>query len=300
MAYQRLRNAVLAGAALTLGACGGGGGGGTNFIPSPPVTPAPEPPPPPPPPPPPVPSTANVFPGLTQSTQFAATGYESGGSSGNDMSVRYDASTGDYIFDLPSAEPGRFSPQYPQYNGWSGAIVDSSGTASTSMTIRDPAALELTYTTFARYSPTNGYAPSGYVAFGSATPEGAVPVTGSASYSATLSGGSTGGLVVLGGTAALNFDFAAGTLSGSLDASLAGEWNGAGPYHFDFGNAVFSTGSTSFSGQLSSTSVDGLGSFDGRFTGPNAQELMGRWQIPYVDWWGNGGSAIGVFVGHKQ
>ena len=33
---------------------------------------------------------------------------------------------------------------------------------------------------------------------------------------------------------------------------------------------------------------------------PHAEELMGRWQLPYVDIWDNRGSAAGVFVGRKE
>jgi hypothetical protein len=52
---------------------------------------------------------------------------------------------------------------------------------------------------------------------------------------------------------------------------------------YDFVNTVYGSGGTSFSGQLSTSGISDKGTFDGIFTGPNAEELMARWIAPYLD-----------------
>ena len=77
----------------------------------------------------------------------------------------------------------------------------------------------------------------------------------------------------------LDFNFGAGTLSGHLDPILDGGSLG----RYDFLNTVYGSGSTIFSGQLSKAGIAQFGTFDGQFTGPNAEELMARWSAPYID-----------------
>ena len=50
---------------------------------------------------------------------------------------------------------------------------------------------------------------------------------------------------------------------------------------YTFVNTVFGVGHTTFSGDLSHVGFSTLGSFNGLFTGPAAQELMARWSAPY-------------------
>ena len=81
------------------------------------------------------------------------------------------------------------------------------------------------------------------------------------------------------GTVSLNFDFAQATLAGSMTLSLAG----ATPSSlgtFNFKDTVFSVGSPTYSGKFD-TSVAGDNFFLGRFTGPNAQETIGAWSLPF-------------------
>lgn len=95
------------------------------------------------------------------------------------------------------------------------------------------------------------------------------------------------------GTAMLNFNFGAGTLSGHLDLD-----SGFGRY--DFLNTLYASGSTTFSGQLSKTGIAQFGAFEGEFTGPNAQELMARWSVPYIEPGTSlQSSMFGVFVGKR-
>jgi hypothetical protein len=127
---------------------------------------------------------------------------------------------------------------------------------------------------------------SGVIAFGSATPTGQVPTAGSASYNGTVIGTSD----VYGynffegryqapvsGTVQLNFDFARATLQGAMDISVDGGEVGS----FAFTNTVFSAASNSYSGSFA-TSAAGQNFFLGQFTGPNAQETIGAWAIPFV------------------
>jgi hypothetical protein len=131
----------------------------------------------------------------------------------------------------------------------------------------------------------------GAFAFGTLTPDGAVPVTGSATYSGTVTGTSDVGASdpVAGiyrpdidGTVQLDFDFAAGSLDGSMTLGFA-DANG-GPLAigtFDFTDTVYSTGSTSYSGKFD-TNVAGDNFFLGKFTGPHAEETIGAWAVPFT------------------
>jgi hypothetical protein len=144
--------------------------------------------------------------------------------------------------------------------------------------------------------------PVGFVAFGTATPPGAVPTTGSATLDALVAGLTLDGDGEITGTATLQFDFAAGTLTGKFDPVL-GIYGGTNTYAlgtYDFVNTVHGVGSTTFSGSLQRTGAPSLGAFDGIFTGPAAQELMARWHAPYLhpitSSWSN---MFGVWVGRK-
>jgi hypothetical protein len=127
-----------------------------------------------------------------------------------------------------------------------------------------------------------------------------MPVAGSATYKAFVAAQDENHTGIR-GSATLQFDFGAGTLAGQFDPViydlLAGNTSLG---HYDFVNTVYGVGSTSFSGQLSSSSVTGLGSFEGEFTGPEAQELMARFSAPFFDpYSGKQMNMFGVWVGAK-
>jgi hypothetical protein len=308
MTRQLLHSLFISAAAIGLAACGGGGGGvnSTPFVPTP--TPPPPPPPPPPPSCPPDCSATTIFPDVTESTNFAVAGYESSGGSsptltGTGFSVSYDAVSGFYVFDLPSTQPAGFSATDDYGDSWGGKLVDTKGDVQSNYaTVYKPSGLNLTYTSTARASDGSD-APFAWLAFGVPTPAGSVPVTGTATYLAQLQGEETqtNGYQI-GGGGTFIFDFGAATLSGHLDPvgydAFGDSWE-MGPY--DFVNTVYSAGSTSFSGQLASYGDPGQGSFDGSFTGPNAQELMGRWQLLFLDPFQPTQTltGFGVFVGKK-
>jgi hypothetical protein len=127
-----------------------------------------------------------------------------------------------------------------------------------------------------------------------------VPVTGSANYSGDIRGLTDSQLAVW-GSIALSFDFGAGTLSGQMKPEYAPEWDQIALGTYTFTNTVYSTGSTNFSGSFAPPSgVSGASSFQGRFNGPGAAELMGSWNAPYKDpVSGDAGTMSGVFGGKK-
>lgn len=140
----------------------------------------------------------------------------------------------------------------------------------------------------------------GYVAFGLPTPAGSVPKTGSAQFKGVVSGNTDimvadhlyGGYFPLSvdGTVSLNFDFGAGNLAGAMDLYLPVD--GMNPRKlgtFTFTDTVFSTGSTTYSGSFD-TAVAGQNFFLGQFTGPNANETIGAWALPFI--FSTGGDAV--------
>ena len=87
---------------------------------------------------------------------------------------------------------------------------------------------------------------------------------------------------VLDGTVQLTFDFGKGTLDGNMTLALDDYGGGKtqlGTYSFT--NTVFSAGSTVYSGKFD-TSVAGQNYFLGQFTGPNAEETIGAWALPFI------------------
>jgi hypothetical protein len=250
----------------------------------------------------------SVFPDVTTDTGFAALGYEASalnttsGALRDAFSVRYDADTQQYLIDLPSTDEFVFESYDENASYWQG-YASTGYYDDTYIDVFKPRSsnpeIQLAYTSF---GITSGYYSSdfGFFAFGMPTPASAVPVTGSASYNALVVGRPLDINGVITGDATLQFNFGAGTLSGSLDPVL--NYNGVetdlGSYAFV--NTVFGVGSASFSGGLSHSGTSTLGSFDGRFTGPAAQELM-RWIAPYRNptnqqW----NEMFGIMVGKKQ
>jgi hypothetical protein len=228
------------------------------------------------------------------------------------FSVTYDALIERYLIKVPSMPAGYFYRR-------SAGDVDAGwliGTLATldrtdehgHVDVLNPSnpQLQLTYTTLAQYNGEDARGvPFGFLAFGPATPSGGIPVTGSASYSALIRGASVERYATVFGTAAMQFDFAGGTLSGHIDPILHDPtglgFNDQPLGRYEFINTVYSAGSAIFSGQLSNRSVAGTGSFSGQFTGPAAQELMARWSAPYVfPGFSQTNEMFGVLVGKRQ
>jgi hypothetical protein len=84
------------------------------------------------------------------------------------------------------------------------------------------------------------------------------------------------------GTVDLDFNFAAGSLGGAMSLNLTDASGGSLPLgSFNFKETVYSTGSTSYSGKFDSTAA-GDNFFLGKFTGPNAEETIGAWALPFI------------------
>ena len=266
----------------SLAACGGGGGGGGSGFGSTP-------------PPPPPPGYIDVFPSITQSTDFAAIGIQANAFDvpaselvTNGFAVSFDAVSGAYVIDLPASNPARFFAQGEDNRIWHG-YLESTNPFTFASVLKPTASnpdIKLSHTSFAEFFEYDydDYAPTGFVAFGTATAPAAIPTTGSATYDALVAGLTLDGDARIGGDATLQFDFGAGTLSGHFEPVLMPYSGGSfalGQYAFV--NTVFGVGSTNFSGEFSHANPLLTGAFNGLFTGPNAEELMARWTADFVN-----------------
>lgn len=266
-AMNRLaRNLLLGAAAVSLAACGGGG---VNSTPTPTPAPAPLDP---------------IFNAVITSQQFAAAGashsYEGDQgpqlAAGEQLQVRYVESSNSYEVQLPHSET------------WTGISYFSSGVGEPT-NFGGPTA-DLYFQGDYRYSrlfqwSDNGSTVFGYEAIGMATPANGIPVTGSADYAGRILGSTSEihpeGDMSIKGDIALSFNFGLGSLSGNINPVLQQDF---APYSLgttDFRDTVYSAGGTTFAGKFD-TNVAGLNSFSGQFAGPNAQELIGNFALPYV------------------
>lgn len=254
-------------AALAVAACGGSGGTGVASIPSPPVI-APTPPPT-------VAQGALAVPpsGVSTSTDFATVG-------GN-FQVRWNAALQSYEVTVPNFGSGKIVQTFFGPAGASGDVVAANG----DKILKAQASTPYSYTGRITLSNLPQPANTGFesiAAYGVLTPAGSVPTTGSASYAAELDGRAGSGTYFLYGTASLQFDFGAGKLSGFMDPVLNNPYAAPELPRYNFTQTVYSTGSTSFSGSFDVTGPT-PSSFSGRFTGPNAQELMASFRAPFID-----------------
>ncbi len=143
------------------------------------------------------------------------------------------------------------------------------------------------------------------MAFGIPTPVAGVPTTGSATYNGSIGGHSTETAfdnlgaayypALVEGSISLSFNFGAGSLSGIISPTIYNlDRRALAP--LNFANTIYGSGSTSFSGSFD-TSLSGLNSFSGQFTGPQAQELIGSFAFPYASLEdGKAYQAVGAFV----
>lgn len=225
-----------------------------------------------------------------------------------------------YEISIPNLAAGRLRTidYYPAQTGGRAWNEVTTGQSSTAQDIRvstytqETPQRAFTYTSFGSWGGNlvvgNGQKAEmvGEFVYGIPTASGDVPLSGQAKYSATIIGaivGANWGATGAEGTANLQFDFAAGTLSGTMHPIIHDAWNtyDLGPYPFK--NTVFSRGSRTFSGGFDVPGMpDAASSFEGAFTGPQAAELMARWEAPFVvdnygeDWQGR---IIGVLMGKK-
>lgn len=293
--------------ALALTACGGGGGSGTGVALTPP---SPTPPPPAPPPtsptPPPLPSAPI---GLQSNAPFATVsawtdGWGSLNTQTDAVKIAYSAAENRYTVTLPTYQEGRLVPRSGNGSFGSNGWINLSSTNSdltlgagpaiqqVIVTLDWPASSPFTYTSFGSWA---GPLPMGEIqgvfAYGIPTLGADMPVTGSASYGGEIRGftdglppGGSGSVAPLSvfGSVLLSFDFGAGTLSGQMNPEIAPVWDPVSLGTYTFRNTVYSSGSTTFSGAFSVPGSNSASSFSGRFTGPQAAELLANWTAPYI------------------
>lgn len=313
----RNTNAKLAAAlvgGLLVTACGGGGD-------RPGLAPAPQPAPPLPPPPPPPPPAAPSIPagpiGLVSDQPFATQSAWTDGagalaSSDSALQISYSASDNVYTLVLPDESPGQLRPLSGNGSfdeqGWlnlsstnSELVQEGLVSPRFGVTLYWPASSDYSYTSMGFWYEGCPMGPcqQGAFAYGIPTAAGDVPVTGSASYNGRINGITDTSLEVW-GSILLNFDFAAGTLSGEMRPEYSPNyWDAVSLGTYTFRDTIFSVGSTTFSGAFIVPGSDGPSSFFGSFTGPEAAELMARWQAPYVDSTFGSGTMTGVWIARR-
>jgi hypothetical protein len=304
--------------ALVLCGCGGGAGGEMSFIPSPPATPTPSAPTPPPANPSPPPLPAGPI-GVQSSAPFATAAYDFRDqkvvSGGNAVQFAYSAATDRYTITVPEFETGElrgtngFGGSFdPGTNSWlnlfstiSDVVPGSGSSTQLSVSLDWPASSPYKYTSVGRWHFVGASYPAlGVFAYGIPTAPGDVPVAGTASYSGGIQGTLDDKITGVGGSVTLNFDFAAGTLSGVMKPIIAPVWDEVSLGDYTFRDTVFSKGSTTFSGAFQIDGTTAPSSFEGRFTGPTAAELLANWTAPYrypgTATWGTMG---GVWIAKK-
>ncbi len=280
--------AGLATIAFSLTACGGGGtsgGGGLDSTP---------------PPPPPPPQTVAIF-SSPQVGEFTSVGSSAAGSGGYENAgnpvgtistnqtdqprIRYTAG-GVYEVQLPS---GSYDRLVSYGSGTDDSVLTTATNPQSSQLVISKsrnAGYRYSELAFWTSGPLNRF---GAFGFGVPTPNGAVPVTGSATYSGIVSGETDifsfdqlAGAYYrepVSGTVNLNFDFAQGQLAGQMSLALAGYLN-TSLGTFRFTDTVFSVGGTTYSGRFD-TQLAGQNFFLGQFTGPNAEETIGAWALTF-------------------
>lgn len=302
---------ILAGMACGLAACGGGGGGSLSSTPPPTPTPTPT-----------SSAAVRIFPSPVPG-EYVSVGVSSASSledgddrltnissaDANQVHIRYNAA-GYYEIELPGGAwdrlvhyKGLVNPT-TENNYFQPASVAQNRGFLTISNSRDKGYLHSEMGAWG--TDLVAAAPFGYVAFGTPTPASSIPITGSASYAGVISGTADimfpdnlyGGSYPAGveGNIALNFNFGAGTLGGSMNVIINEGMGYTDLGSFAFADTVYSAGSPTYSGRFASQ-LAGSNYFLGRFTGPNAQETIGAWALPFLypaD--GKVHQAIGAFI----
>lgn len=285
MAYRRTLALLAASPIALLSACGGGGGGGGGIasapapVPSPAATPAAN-------------DTSVELLAAPASQELAVATRD------DPIRIRYDASRNVYEIKGGTADwaalvdpPDPSGTTTNRYFSIAGQPNSSYFSIQAHNRSSDPDR-RYQYSNLAYWegSGADGGDFGNVAAFGSATPASGVPVSGSGSFlgfakgQADIPNDAWGAVQTtpLEGTVKLNFDFAAGLLSGSLALAHACDCTKAvSTGTIAFNNTAYARGSQTFSGSFA-TSVAGSNSFEGRFTGPGAEELIGSWSLPFL------------------
>lgn len=210
------------------------------------------------------------------------------------VSVSYDPATDTYAVNVPGVGSGTLMQVSPVENGGFRSTVAGQSTTGETPKLIDwapPTASQYSYVALGNWwgeglgADNTWTTDIGVLAVAQRTPEGGVPVEGSARFLgdvvATLEGywGDT-----VGGRAEFDFDFLTATLTGHADLKLMCMMGCSyDPTTYTFTNTSFARGATSFSGSLTASNVSGEGQFAGVFAGPAAEELAASFHAPYFD-----------------
>ena len=289
-------------ASVALAGCGGGDSTVPQII----VNPAPTPSPSPPPSPSPTPSpTASAPIGLEQPGDFATLGWAFRYTTDRDGSnprgstepdaaapieIGYVATANAYEMRLPDVSRGRLAFAFPATN-FTSLRLPWPGAPDIAVLLYRPGAgnteLALSFTSLGSWSatrpdpadPTRFDLNFGDFTYGVPTPPAAVPASGTRQYGGIAYGGGIGFIT---GTADLTIDFATGTVTGALAPMIndgVGSIAGSGRYELD---AARISADGRLSGQFRG-SAGVQGTFEGRLTGPAAEEMMVRWRGEFFD-----------------
>lgn len=277
-------------AALTAVLLAGCSGAGAGIKPTPPVPLEP-----PPPPAPPVDDTSVELLDHPATQEFPVA------TSGPAIRIRYDASRNQYeikterfdwaaLVDPP--DPHKDGPnRYFLIAGQPPGSLEGSVWIAAHYRSPDPGSNYRYSNLLGWYQPSNTEGEAANItAFGVPTSAAGIPVAGQATFEGPAMGAADvandgwGAIAEtpMGGKVRLSFDFAAGTLTGSLN--LATTCDCSTQFSIPpmlFTNTIFAKGSTTYSGRFL-TDAPGANSFSGLFTGPQGQELIGSWHLPFV------------------
>ncbi|HET6535546.1 MAG TPA: transferrin-binding protein-like solute binding protein [Sphingomicrobium sp.] len=217
---------------------------------------------------------------------------------GGDLLIRYDSTSGVYEIQVAGADwqslrPSSTYHSVPEHYFSFGPTGDDQNFFQVIATADDPAPNDYKYSSLVVWGKGAGayWDELNFTAFGVATSAASMPITGSATYNGQILGDTdifehdyligTDVAARIHGSLLMNFNFGAGTLSGSMNPILETFSGSTNLGTLSFVDTVYSTGSRAFSGRFDTT-ASGPNSFDGRFTGPAAEELIGRWAFPFI------------------
>ena len=305
-----------------LSSCGGGDAGETSAAPvlvSPPAPSSSLPPPTPTPPPPMVSGPLSLtqvrdfttLGWIYRSTRTSSTGVDAAGPERPEgvqaFEFSYLAENQTYEAKIPGFERGRLETisltgLQGNPSGTFNAVLNPSGidrqairlglplpTRNTQLNLRHTSQALLIATQPVPGEPDRETKHQGSFAFGVPTTAAQMPRAGLAQYtlvSEALTAVPAANVFELVARLELRPDFGAGTLTGTMSADVyydATDWDKFFRVTVAISDVVSSPDRTSFSGRLAAEGSSESGFLEGRFTGPDASEIMVRWLVPFIN-----------------
>jgi hypothetical protein len=220
---------------------------------------------------------------------------------GDALTIRYSAADQAYFIDLPGFAEGKISGDATKPGFFQ--LVNPASGAELGIGIRigdgfAPPTVATTYTQLGSWvsSTVSGGTETlseGVFAFGSVTPAGGVPISGSATYAGYASGHVDSAFVrtsedvitpyVVDGPVSMTVNFGSGALTGNMQLELGcGNCFETPLAPLNFSGSLAGVGSANFSASFT-TNLTGANSLCGLFAGPQGQEAMGHFTAPFID-----------------